>query len=32
LSGDLGIDVQDVSKDFGTFRALDKITLQVPRG
>jgi ABC-type multidrug transport system ATPase subunit len=32
LSDDLGIDVQDVSKDFGTFRALDKITLQVPRG
>jgi len=32
LSDDLGIDVRDVSKDFGTVRALDKITLQVPRG
>jgi ABC-type multidrug transport system ATPase subunit len=32
LSDDLGIDVDGVSKDFGTFRALDKITLQVPRG
>jgi len=32
VSGEIGIDVQGVSKDFGTFRALDKITLQVPRG
>jgi ABC-type multidrug transport system ATPase subunit len=32
VSDDLGIDVQGVSKDFGTFRALDDITLQVPRG
>jgi len=32
LSADLGVDVQGVSKDFGTFRALDKVTLQVPRG
>jgi ABC-2 type transport system ATP-binding protein len=29
---DAGIDVQNVSKDFGSFRALDRITLQVPRG
>ena len=32
MSGELGVDVQGVSKDFGTFRALDKIDLQVPRG
>ena len=32
MSAEIGIDVQDVSKDFGTFRALDHITLQVPRG
>jgi ABC-type multidrug transport system ATPase subunit len=32
MSAELGVDVQDVSKDFGTFRALDKVTLQVPRG
>ena len=32
MSADLGVDVQGVSKDFGTFRALDKVTLQVPRG
>jgi ABC-type multidrug transport system ATPase subunit len=32
MSTEIGIDVQDVSKDFGTFRALDHITLQVPRG
>jgi ABC-type multidrug transport system ATPase subunit len=32
LSDDIGIDVQAVSKNFGTFRALDQITLQVPRG
>jgi ABC-type multidrug transport system ATPase subunit len=29
---DLGVDVQSVSKDFGTFRALDRVSLQVPRG
>ena len=28
----VGIDVQEVTKDFGTFRALDRVTLQVPRG
>jgi len=28
----LGVDVQGISKDFGKFRALDKVTLQVPRG
>ena len=32
MSAKIGIDVQGVSKDFGTFRALDNITLQVPRG
>jgi ABC-type multidrug transport system ATPase subunit len=32
MSADIGIDVQEVSKDFGTFRALDRVTLQVPRG
>lgn len=32
MSGDVGIDVQDVSKNFGTVRALDRISLQVPRG
>ena len=32
MSDDLGVDVQGVSKDFGHFRALDNITLQVPRG
>src|SRR6185436_19048768 len=32
VSGEIGIDVQGVSKDFGTFRALDKITLHAPRG
>jgi len=32
MSADIGIDVQNVSKDFGHFRALDKVTLQVPRG
>jgi ABC-2 type transport system ATP-binding protein len=32
VSDEIGIDVQSVSKDFGTFRALDKVTLQVPRG
>jgi ABC-type multidrug transport system ATPase subunit len=32
VSADIGIDVQGVTKDFGTFRALDDVTLQVPRG
>jgi ABC-type multidrug transport system ATPase subunit len=32
MSSELGVDVQEVSKDFGHFRALDKVTLQVPRG
>ena len=32
MSAELGIDVQGVSKDFGTFRALETVTLQVPRG
>ena len=32
MSGDLGVDVQGVSKDFGNVRALDNVTLQVPRG
>jgi ABC-type multidrug transport system ATPase subunit len=32
VSAELGVDVQGVSKDFGTVRALDKVTLQVPRG
>ncbi len=32
MSSELGVDVQGVSKDFGTVRALDKVTLQVPRG
>jgi len=32
MSRDIGIDVRAVSKDFGTFRALDKVTLQVARG
>lgn len=32
MSAETGIDVQHVSKDFGTFRALDDVTLQVPRG
>ena len=32
MNGDVGIDVRAVSKDFGDFRALDKVTLQVPRG
>src|SRR5947209_2993340 len=32
MSAELGVDVQEVSKDFGTFRALDRVTLQVPRG
>ena len=32
MSAEIGIDVQQVSKNFGTVRALDEITLQVPRG
>ncbi|HYS53773.1 MAG TPA: ABC transporter ATP-binding protein [Thermoanaerobaculia bacterium] len=32
MSSEIGIDVQGVSKDFGSFRALDAVTLQVPRG
>ncbi len=32
MSTDVGIDVQHVTKDFGTFRALDDVTLQVRRG
>ena len=32
MSTEIGIDVRDVSKYFGDFRALDHITLQVPRG
>jgi ABC-type multidrug transport system ATPase subunit len=32
VSAEIGIDVQGVTKDFGKFRALDDVTLQVPRG
>jgi ABC-type multidrug transport system ATPase subunit len=32
MSAELGVDVQGVSKDFGTVRALDNVTLQVARG
>src|SRR5207245_3092936 len=32
MSNEVGIDVREVSKDFGTVRALDDVTLQVPRG
>ncbi|HEX9163571.1 MAG TPA: ABC transporter ATP-binding protein [Thermoanaerobaculia bacterium] len=32
MSAEIGIDVQSVSRDFGHFRALDRVTLQVPRG
>ena len=32
MSAEIGIDVREVTKDFGTFRALDAVTLQVPRG
>ena len=32
MSAEIGIDVRNVSKDFGTFRALDDVTLQVRRG
>jgi ABC-type multidrug transport system ATPase subunit len=32
VSAEIGIDVQGVSKNFGNVRALDQVTLQVPRG
>lgn len=32
MSAEIGIDVDGVTKDFGQFRALDDVTLQVPRG
>jgi ABC-type multidrug transport system ATPase subunit len=32
VSSEIGIDVQGVSKNFGKVRALDNVTLQVPRG
>jgi ABC-type multidrug transport system ATPase subunit len=32
LNGQIGVDVQNVSKNFGAVRALDGVTLQVPRG
>ncbi len=32
MSGEIGVDVQNVSKNFGAVRALDGVTLQVPRG
>jgi len=32
MSTSIGIDVRNVTKEFGTFRALDDVTLQVPRG
>jgi ABC-2 type transport system ATP-binding protein len=32
MSAAVGIDVHEVTKDFGSFRALDRVTLQVPRG
>jgi len=32
MSSEIGIDVQGITKDFGKFRALDDVTLQVPRG
>ena len=32
MSAEIGIDVRDVSKNFGAVRALDEITLQVQRG
>ncbi|HJT15874.1 MAG TPA: ABC transporter ATP-binding protein [Thermoanaerobaculia bacterium] len=32
MSAEIGIDVRDVSKNFGTVRALDHVTLQVRRG
>ena len=32
MSAEIGIDVRGVTKDFGAVRALDDVTLQVPRG
>jgi len=32
VSTELGVDAQEVTRDFGTFRALEEVTLQVPRG
>jgi ABC-type multidrug transport system ATPase subunit len=32
VNGEIGIDVQGVTKDFGKFRALDDVSLQVARG
>ncbi|HEX6098326.1 MAG TPA: ABC transporter ATP-binding protein [Thermoanaerobaculia bacterium] len=32
MSAPIGIDVRGVTKDFGDFRALNDVTLQVPRG
>jgi len=32
LNTEIGIDVQSVSRDFGAFRALDRVSLQVRRG
>ena len=32
MSGEIGIDVRGMTKDFGAFRALDDVTLQVRRG
>ena len=32
MNGEIGVDVQGVTKDFGNVRALDDVTLQVPRG
>jgi len=32
VNGEIGVDVQNVSKNFGAVRALDGVTLQVPRG
>jgi len=32
VSAEIGIDVRGVTKDFGAVRALDDVTLQVPRG
>ena len=32
MNGEIGVDVQGVTKDFGSVRALEDVTLQVPRG
>ena len=32
MSAEVGIDVDGVTREFGTFRALDDVTLSVPRG